>query len=199
MLAAEQNDSVDLVKTLIEQGADLNIKSIGGATALMYAMKSSTPHVSALLLKKSIEVDARDNNGRTALMWLMMQNSADSAKGKLLLEAGANINARDLQGMTPLMWAAKSGSVSREKTNLLLDRGAKLNDRDIAEKTPLMYAVEGGASDIVLRMLQMGADPNAVDKKNRSALSYAQEIYNKNKNWPDHKNVLDYLRQHGAK
>jgi ankyrin repeat protein len=199
MLAAEQNDSIDLVKTLIEHGADLNIKSIGGATALMYAMKSSTPHVTALLLQKSIDVDARDYNGRTALMWLIMQRLADSTKGKLLLEAGANINARDLQGMTPLMWAAKAGSASREKTNLLLDRGAKLNDRDIAEKTPLMYAVEGGASDIVLRMLQMGADPNALDKKNRSALSYAQEIFNKNKNWPDHKNTLDYLRQYEAK
>ena len=48
-------------------------------------------------------------------------------------------------------------------------------------------------------MLEMGADPNVLDKKNRSALSYAQELYKKETHFSGFKTTVDYLLQYGAK
>jgi len=59
------------------------------------------------LLKKGLE--AKDDNGRTALLLACEAGNFDMAKG--LLQKGANVNARDNSGRTPLMVALEKGQV----------------------------------------------------------------------------------------
>jgi ankyrin repeat protein len=198
LLAAEKNNSIDLLMKLIENGADINVENSKGMTAFSRAVNSQASEVVKLLLQKDVDVDAKNKAGRTALMQLVSLPHIANDGILVLLDAGANINAMDNEGKTPLILAAKFDSASSEKLSLLLDNGAAVNAQDKDGKTPLMYAAWGGPSDVVLRMLKMGADPNALDRRSRSALSYAQEFDKKN-NWPDHKKTLDYLLQYGAK
>ena len=59
------------------------------------------------LLQKGVAVDARDEFGRTPLMWAI----EDLGSVRYLAERGADVNARDANGETALMKAAFVGSL----------------------------------------------------------------------------------------
>jgi ankyrin repeat protein len=186
--------NADLVPMLIGQGADIHAKNNQGTTVLMQSRHN--PSTMKLLLEMGAAVDAKDSEGRTALM-VTVYGHVDTPNILPLLNAGADINARDNQGRTPLIWAAKYGG-GKEKFNLLLDRGAAVNVQDKAGKTPLIYAAWGGPPEIILRMLEMGADPHILDNRGRSALSYALEC-DKKHNLPELTKTIEYLRRYEAK
>jgi cytohesin len=81
------------------------------------------------------------------------QNDLQAARD--LLDAGANPNAKDDYGEPPIFRAT-----SLEMITLLIDRGADINlFDDVLHTTPLMRAVGRGRSDLVMWLLQKGADP----------------------------------------
>lgn len=81
-------------------------------------------------LKGGADIDARDENGRTALSLLCEKGSSSSTKDAAagLIDAGASLELKDDKGMTPLMYAAKDQNA--EMTRLLLSKGANLNAED---------------------------------------------------------------------
>ena len=191
-----------MLRLFIENGADVNARNSKGKTVLMQAMQYQSTDIVELLLNKGAAIETQDHDGKTALMWLLYYSlSSGTDNLKLLLDRGADIHARDYFRMTPVMWAANASLCDRriEKVNILLERGAKLNEINLAGKTPLILAVLRGDSRLVLRMLEMGADPNVLDKKNRSALSYAQELYKKHNHFISYEKMIEYLLQYGAK
>jgi len=56
-------------------------------------------------IKAGADVNARDKNGWTPLMYAAWKNQNPEVI-KVLLEAGADVNARNKYGGTPLMYAA---------------------------------------------------------------------------------------------
>lgn len=82
-------------------------------------------------------VDAKDEVGRTALMWA----AAAGYKGTmaLLLDWGAAPDEQDYEdGRTALMWAALNGR--DDAAELLLERGASLDKKDRQLRTAQMLA-----------------------------------------------------------
>lgn len=67
----------------------------------MAAVQNHRVEILELLLAKGADVNAKDDEGRTALM---LQFN-DSATLQDLLNAGADVDARDKDGWTPLMYA----------------------------------------------------------------------------------------------
>jgi len=63
----------DIVKFLIENGADIDAKDNLGATALMYAVDHL--EVVELLIKEGIDVKAKDNYGDSALSFALKKSS----------------------------------------------------------------------------------------------------------------------------
>jgi cytochrome c551/c552 len=108
-----------LVERLIKSGADPAAANVAGATALMWAV----PNVDTMrvLLKRPIDVDARSEDGRTALV--MAAGTVGSAPAvALLLEYGATPDPMVAGDVSAVREAARVGDVDAFK--LLLDYGA---------------------------------------------------------------------------
>ncbi len=99
IIAAENNTNPEVIKTLIEAGADVN--AYGGA-ALRNAVRSITnPEVIKVLIEAGADVNA---DGGAALRNAAGYNTNPEVI-KALIEAGADVNAKDGQGRTALTWA----------------------------------------------------------------------------------------------
>ena len=64
-----------------------------------------TPENIKVLLDAGADVDARDEFGRTVLMWAAGNGTPENIK--VLLDAGADLNVRTWEGGTALLSAAR--------------------------------------------------------------------------------------------
>ena len=118
MWAAAQQQP-DMVKFLIEQGADLDAQSLpnnwerqvtaeprmkilppGGMTPLLYATREGCTECVRLLIEAGAQLNKADPEGVTPLVMAGLNARWDSMK--LLLEAGANPDKWDIYGRNPL-------------------------------------------------------------------------------------------------
>jgi ankyrin repeat protein len=78
-----------LARTILEKGADPNRKGTRGITPLMMAASAAEPDPSLvqLLIDQGADIGARDDSGRTALDWALLQG--DTAAAQVLRKAGA--------------------------------------------------------------------------------------------------------------
>ncbi len=137
------------------------------------------------LLKENITVDARDEDGRTALMLASYNGHSDIAA--LLLNVGSEVDLADGMGRTALMYAS-TGAFS-ETVRLLLDHHADPNLTDSGDHfTALMYAAAEGQTGVVRILLEHHADPSMKDVDGDQALNFAlknehSEVAELLKNW----------------
>ncbi len=103
LMLATQRGPIEIVKLLIEGGADVNVMSEDDPKP-----KTKKDRVEPSLVFTALEIASR--RGRTEI-------------AKLLIDAGADVNARDYKGATALMWASNEGHT--EIVNLLKEAGAK--------------------------------------------------------------------------
>ena len=127
------------------------------------------PRVRALL-DQHADVNARSEDGSTALLWAAHWNDLQTAE--LLVRAGADANAANDFRMTPLSQACTNGSAAF--VNLLLQAGANPDTPIATGETPLMTCARAGAADAVRALLVRGADVNAKEPtQHQTALMWA--------------------------
>ncbi len=115
-------------------------------------------------------IDARDADGRTALMFAAFNGYTECVRW--LLERGAAVGARENLGRTALMFA--STGPFPETVQLLLEFASNPHDADQFEGwTPLMFAAGEGQLEVVRVLLDHGANPNATDKDGDVAADHA--------------------------
>lgn len=121
-----ENDVVqETVQLLIDAGADVNLLA-RGTRPLHEAVQGDweSPTSVSVLLSCGAEVDARDEQGQTALIIAAQHGSVECVR--LLLEAGANLNLKDNRGKTALDHALsflKGWQKSRfNLSNLVIDK-----------------------------------------------------------------------------
>jgi len=132
LLEAASEGRVHDVRTLLDQGADVNLKARDGSTPLMFAALGGRTEVVSLLLERGTDVNAEDEHGWTTLM--LAAQGGHTEVVDLLLEHGADVNARTHVGLTALGLAKGYGHT--EVVSLLLERGAHLDDQGYLPPPP---------------------------------------------------------------
>jgi ankyrin repeat protein len=159
----------EIVELLILNGADVNAKKITGITPLDAANMNGRTEIADLLRKhggkggaedsihvaarigdiKAVQqhldagadVNAKDNVGKTPLVWTRQPKIAE-----LLISKGADVNTKDSARWTPLHRAAWYGR--KEIVVLLIAKGADVNAKDNDGETPLDSANKNGRTEI---------------------------------------------------
>ncbi|XP_033219182.1 kinase D-interacting substrate of 220 kDa isoform X2 [Belonocnema kinseyi] len=152
-----------------------------------YITDDNLAGLQSYLENKRVQVDDRDENGSTALVFA-------ASKGKLhfvreLINHGADVNAEDADNWTALLFAAKEGYV--DVCLELLDHGANLEHRDMGGWSALMWATYKGKTNTVSLLLSKGADVNAHGNYHISSLLWAS-----GRGYPE---IVKDLLAHGAK
>jgi uncharacterized protein len=131
MLAAEVNN-LDVIKTLVEAGADPKITTERGTTALIMASGAGT----------DVQRERANEERATAV---------DTAK--FLIEHGVDVNAKGDYGWTALHAATYQGM--KDLIEFLVSKGAKIDQMDEFGQTPLSISMSVLTKDIGARRLQI--------------------------------------------
>ena len=177
--AAGQNRSARMTELLLGAGADPNRALLSGETALMVAARAGAADVVDLLARAGADLDRRGTRGQTALMWAAAQGHAEVID--TLMTHGADLHARSEVwtqwmgvpphslnrkeiphgGNTALLFAVRAGDL--ESVRRLIAAGADVNDTDAWGVSAATLAAHGGHTDLVVFLLDRGADPNVAD------------------------------------
>jgi ankyrin repeat protein len=154
--AAREGDR-ERVRSLLEEGADVNTAHGDGMTALHWAAQKGDLEMAEMLLYAGANVKAATRLGAYTPL-LLAARDGHAPMLEALLTAGSDVNTASSTGVTPLMEAAASGS--SEAVTVLLDRGAEVNAKESARgETALMFAAAYGRTPVVKLLLERGADP----------------------------------------
>jgi ankyrin repeat protein len=150
--------------------------SPGGQHFFVHACKIGSLAHARTLFDKGIDVNWKDKEGYTALMWASGKGQVGIVKW--LLSRGVLIDIQNkcggtASGVTALMWSSQEGHV--EVVKLLLDRGAL---PDLQEpnhgSTALIMASSWGRASCVRLLLEKGADMSLKDKNGMTAKDIAK-------------------------
>ena len=87
-------------------------------------------------------------------------------------KAVKDISAFDSVGWFPLMWAAEQNKA--DSVRKLIECGADPKTRTLLNQTPLMLAAKSNTdTDVILTLVEAGAELDAQDNEKRTALMYA--------------------------
>jgi len=122
------------------------------------------------LLDKGADVNARGDNGATAL--IAASQNGHLAVAQVLLAKGAEINAKNNDGLTALIVASVNDHL--DIVQALLAKGPDINAKEKKDgMTALMMAAFDGHLEIVEALLAKGADVNAKATDGNTALILA--------------------------
>ena len=145
-----------VVKLLIANGADVNLRGAGGKTAIFDAALAGCGYQDCveMLIAAGADLDLRDDLGRTVLMLVAAAENYQILN--LLIQAGASTAGLE---SIQLIQAASAGNIDRvqsllaTKVNLDFDRGAAIGK-----------AAAAGHTQIVKLLIQAGANVNLSDR-----------------------------------
>lgn len=126
LIHASSNGNLDIVKSLLEQGLDINVKDSNNETALILACIYGHFDIVKYLVEQEADINHSDIYGNTPLMHASRSYQNDDYRSKCgyysgrdllgrqhieiiqyLLEQGAHLNAKDKNGQTALDIAKK--------------------------------------------------------------------------------------------
>ncbi|MFC1603640.1 ankyrin repeat domain-containing protein [Planctomycetota bacterium] len=179
----DDNIEIEMVKTLISGGADVNTNpKEGDFRPLAYAVWYKRPDIAKILIEAGADVNTKIKDGLTPLHVALQNADADMVKQfigtgikipvfnkailkgnltkvKQLVEDGMNVDTPDELGWTATYWAVSAGQM--EMAGYLLNQGIDVNAKTRDGHTLLHQASRAGMVEIVKSLIAKGADVDA--------------------------------------
>ena len=174
--AVSKNSSKEVLQTIIDHRADANATNKSNQTALLLACKMKNTEAISVLLNAGADPNSADISGDTCLLNAVREN-CDKETLQAIIDHGADLNVSNICNQTALLLACKLQNT--ESMNVLLNAGANSNSIDISGDTCLLNAViERWNKETVQAIINNGADVNATNRNNQTALSLACKMKN---------------------
>lgn len=157
LLEAIKAADLDLIKTAIDCGANVNLADRNGCTPLMFAVEPTCGQ-------------SPSNSYRS--LYPKTPKVLD-----LLVSSGAYVDTLDARKENALIKAAKMGAVDVYETFIALE--ADFNAQDELGNTALMYAVKNGDSRVVDQILEGNPDRKIKNAQGKTAFDIASEYQRK--------------------
>ena len=151
------------VRTLLQQGTDVNASHGDGMSALHWAAEHGDAEMAEILVYAGANVAAVTRIGQYTPLHVA-SNGGHAPVVDVLLAAGGDVTATTTtSGVTPLHLAAAAGSA--DVIAALLDHGADVNAPEaVWGQTPLIFAAAQNRADAIRTLLGRGADPGITTK-----------------------------------
>ena len=170
-VATDRRLSKDVLQAIIDNGADVNATNKQSLTALMLA--SWKGYVGAINLLLTAGADPNIALVKTdACLTTATVRSFSKKVPQKIIHHDAGVNVAKKSGVTAVWIACHQGDV--DAINVLLNAGADSNIAHANGDTCLKHAIDRDCSGEVLQtIIDHGADVNAINKQNSTALMSA--------------------------
>ena len=183
-------EKLEIVKMLIEKGADANMTyevetedgKIFPMSPLIEGLEMENSDIVLFLIVQGCANLNVKNSKAASPLHISVYNSMEDIVEKLL-ESDVSINAKDDEGATPLIIALQEGDRNILKT--LLQKNAQIDEEDLSGSMALMVAVKRylfedeseETRECVEMLLEWNADVNATDNENNNVLMQCDEAW----------------------
>ncbi|BCS21467.1 uncharacterized protein APUU_21899S [Aspergillus puulaauensis] len=167
--AAANAGSVEIVRLLLDRGADIGVTDVYGQTPLHHAACQGHEAVVALLLQRGANPNSEDRQGRSSII-MAASNGWKSVLARLG-GAGASPISTNKACSPALHHAASNGHVT--VLEQLLAQGYDIDLKNRRGETPLMMAAEKGRTSAVRFLLDKGSDFKRRDDNGDTAIERA--------------------------
>jgi ankyrin repeat protein len=206
--AVAQDYDISYIKLLIENGADVNMTSYDGRSAIWYAIRDDITAVIKLLLENGLDVYSKVD-GVNIFDRYLVEMYVEISILELFLKKGIDLNLPDKNGYTPIAnYLSKSDFVNKEVLEFLLNNGSDPTIKVPPDEANLLmlHVSRKPNPEIIQFLIKNGQDILYKDKKQRNVLMHLisqKEIYNIYGNPTDIKSfvsieLLETLVDYGA-
>ena len=162
---------INIMKLLIENGANINYTDENGFNPLNIAIESGDMELTKFLITNGANVNSLMQDGVSLIGYAIAQNNMDLLQ--ILIENGANVNytGGDSWANTPLQTASRLGLDN--VVRILLSRNVDINAVDINGNTALHTAALNSQLSVVKLLLEKNTNLDIQNKVGNTALHLA--------------------------
>ena len=168
--AASFNNETEVVKLLLEHGADPTIILSNALTALHQAANSYIVH---LLIDYEGDINAKDTYGNTPLMIASYKGNVDVVNA--MIESGAYINEKNNKGLTALMIASSNNNI--KVIDKLINQLANINLIDNEGNNAFIWASKKKSFEAIRLLYYRGININHQNNLGNTGAHYIDDPF----------------------
>ncbi|MFS0764295.1 ankyrin repeat domain-containing protein [Peribacillus phoenicis] len=177
LIQAVERKETERIRSLIEQGADINAQDSEGRTATMIATYNNDVETAKILIEAGADVNIQDDMKNSPFLYAGAEGYIEILK--VAIEAGADPTITNRYGGTALIPASEHGYVEVIK-ELLTKTDIEVNHVNDLGWTALLEAIilndgDGKQQQTVQLLIDYGADVNIPDNSSMTPLQHARE------------------------